>query len=67
MRNKKWIKTKKIPCAICLKPVEEYLNFGESRTLRSWMYVCNKCWREIEKEIAEADKRITRLEKKIFG
>ena len=63
MRKKKWVKTKKVPCAVCLKPVEEYLNFGESRTLRGWMYVCNKCWREIEKKIVNADKRITRLEK----
>lgn len=48
-----------MPCATCLIPVEEILTEGKSRTLRAWQYTCTKCMREIEK-------RISKLEKKVF-
>ena len=64
----KKIYTQKVPCAICLKTVQEYnKEFSKSRTVKSWLYVCNKCWREIEKSISQAEKRIKRLENKVFG
>ena len=62
------IYTKKVPCAICLKTVEEYnKEFSKSRTIKSWLYVCMKCWREMEKEILQIEKRVKRLENKIFA
>lgn len=59
MPKKIWINTHKMPCATCLIPVEEILTEGKSRTLRAWQYTCTKCMREIEK-------RISKLEKKVF-
>ena len=70
MVKKKWKNAKKVPCAICGEIVEEYLDFGESRTLKSWMYVCEQCGRivnKIKNKIGEADRRITKLEKRVFG
>jgi len=66
--KKQKIYVRGVPCAICLKPVEEYpKEYQKSRTIRSWMYVCNKCWREIEKSIKNQEERIGKLEKEILG
>ena len=67
MKNTIWVNTKKIPCAICLTPVEEVLDFGKSRTLKSWLYVCSKCWRDIEKRVSKVEKYLTNLNKKHKG
>jgi len=49
MRKKKWIKTKKIPCAICLKPDKKMKN------IRKTNYLCEVDWNNLtgnEQEIA---------------
>ena len=45
----KKIYTEKFNCALCQKPVEEYAKGNRSRTIKSWLSICNQCFNKYQK------------------
>ena len=58
----KKIYTEKIRCASCGKIIEKYAKDNKSRTIKSWLMICYSCFKKIERQIANQEKRITKLE-----
>ena len=59
MSGTKKIYTEHFNCASCQKPIEEYAKGNKSRTIKSWLSICNSCWNKI-------NRRVEKLEKKVF-
>lgn len=37
-------------CSECKRKVQEYSNKNRERTIKSWVVICNRCMKDIEKK-----------------